>query len=74
LIAPNPVKDRLIIKKLPNTSEYQSVKLIDLNGRVVREEICNDECTLERKDLPPGTYLVEIVSGSQSYVAKVIFE
>ncbi len=59
VIFPNPAHDRIHIL-LPNSLQHAELKLLNLSGQVVRVEpdLNGQSYSLERKDLPAGTYVI----------------
>ena len=66
-IYPNPVKDFLVVESLGEKTTYESVQIIDLNGRVVFSEDLDDSSgrlQLDVSFLPSGQYLVSFESNN----------
>jgi hypothetical protein len=75
LVYPNPVKDKIGIYFLDQTSQIRSLKLTDLSGRRVAERNVpagQSSCSLEASHLEAGIYLLQVDNGKQSAIKKVI--
>ncbi len=72
-IYPNPVKDILCITN--EESEIQSVKIMDLSGRLLKADSFsenNTQVNVPVADLNAGTYIVVIQTGSGTETKKII--
>ncbi len=75
---PNPAKDRVFLE-LPNqsTAEVEITLFTTLGQKVFgqkRQPSGRIELDLGDKYLPPGTYLVQVTSGKDKYVQKLVIE
>jgi uncharacterized delta-60 repeat protein len=71
---PNPAKDILRIEGL-NKNANTIISVVDLNGKVVtKNTISNSACSLNVKQLLPGTYFVKIESEHKSTTLKFVKE
>jgi len=69
---PNPTTDHLILKADNIDLSGMTFKLIDLNGRIVKQEkITSNETTINMSDLAPASYLLQVI---QSDVAVIVFK
>ena len=74
-IYPNPFSSRAtIIFPNPEAREYRLV-LTDIPGRVIRTttNISSNQFELNRENLPPGIYLLEL-RGDKVYRSKIVIE
>lgn len=68
---PNPTTDHLILKADNIDLSGMTFKLIDMNGRIVKNEIItSNETTIDMSDLAPATYFLQVI---QSDVAVTVF-
>lgn len=71
-IYPNPTNSSLTVRNVENI--IRSVKMIDITGRVVLNEVVNDHIfKLNRNDLNSGVYLMEILFDHERITKKVMF-
>ena len=69
---PNPTTDHLILKADNIDLSGMTYKLIDMNGRIVKNErITSNETTIEMYDLAPASYFLQVI---QSDVAVTVFK
>jgi hypothetical protein len=60
---PNPAENRIWIKEIATTKGIITVSLIDMLGReIVKSTGRSNEISIERPDIPAGTYLYKIAS------------
>ena len=79
VVFPNPAIDYFEIEVPSDSGGVLSVRLFDIDGRLLAER--NDPkqmhieglVRIERNSLPPGAYLVHVVTRTQTFTAKVIF-
>jgi len=69
ILKPNPVSDRFFIN-LPGNENYR-VRIFDLNGKLVLEEIYSDQ-GVEVKNLPSGFYMATFLSRASVINKKII--
>ena len=71
VIYPNPVVDKLHI----NGSDIQSVKVFDMQGRLVHSVECGhaDQVEVDFQDLTKGIYIVSILSEGKVVNQQVVF-
>ncbi len=73
-IYPNPVKDILYID-LQSLSGIADIKIQNINGQVIYESKSNNVILkVDITNYAKGVYFVNIVSGNETYNAKVIFK
>ncbi|MBL3655147.1 T9SS type A sorting domain-containing protein [Fulvivirga sediminis] len=73
-VSPNPVSNKLKIA-LPETSSQFTIRVIDLNGKVIMtEQTKNESTTLKLGGLNRGTYIILAEDGDQQYAEKIIKE
>jgi hypothetical protein len=76
LIYPNPAHDRVSIRSFSHNSEPVFVRLYTLDGRLIRSarfiySSSNQENVLEINQVPPGLYILQILSGKTVSVKKL---
>ncbi len=72
-VYPNPASEFLMVRWTQQNNETVTISLMNATGAVVDKiESNGSEHRFDIAHLSKGVYLVEIVSGSESYVAKVI--
>jgi hypothetical protein len=60
-VYPNPTKDNVLIKSESRESLNLYYQLLDLNGKIIREEkMYSTEESIEMINLPPATYILRI--------------
>ncbi len=64
-ISPNPATDEWVIK---NMDAGQSLKLIDISGRAVWEGTSKSTTAIPARQLPAGTYLLQISGNSKNTI------
>ncbi|MEO5572041.1 MAG: T9SS type A sorting domain-containing protein [Bacteroidia bacterium] len=69
---PNPATEYIRIK-LDNEQDAL-VRLTDLSGRIVVEQIVQNNGMIKVKDLSSGVYTIQITSGERNYTGKVIIK
>jgi hypothetical protein len=71
-VFPNPVKDHFSIKFRANA--YLSIKLFDVEGRVLANELLPAGAELFNKNLhlPPGIYFIYFYGNAGSAVRKIV--
>lgn len=71
LVYPNPFSDKLNIQT--NEDNLQSLKIIDLQGRLIKQEkVSGSSYELNLETLPKATYILEIISDKTKQSVKVI--
>ncbi|MDL2309058.1 T9SS type A sorting domain-containing protein [Bacteroidales bacterium OttesenSCG-928-B11] len=71
-ISPNPAVDYVCISYIGNR-ENNTISIIDLSGRIVRQETMNDNnAIISTDELKNGIYFVRIANGISSKVEKLI--
>ena len=71
-IYPNPVHEYLMIQ---NVAEKSILKIYDLNGKNIFEEIINNETTkINLSEISAGIYFVEIINSEQQFTKTIIKE
>jgi hypothetical protein len=70
---PNPVRDRLDIQ-LPQEVGAAQVRLLDLSGKLVLEQMITSRDQLQLAHLPSGSYWLEVRSGHLAATKQVIKE
>tara|TARA_B100000508_G_scaffold141097_1_gene146944 strand:- start:36885 stop:37946 length:1062 start_codon:yes stop_codon:yes gene_type:complete len=69
-IYPNPASDKLFIDGFSSNAE---LKIFSITGQVVKSEnIINENLPIDISSLKRGTYLVQVVEGTQSEILKLI--
>jgi hypothetical protein len=72
-IYPNPVTTMLVIKHKNNYKETSFVRLTDVMGNIVRQEIfSSNELNLDIMNLPQGFYFIEVFNNDFRYKEKII--
>jgi hypothetical protein len=73
-VYPNPVTDRIFGKVNGTSSKGGSIKLLDVNRKLLKEtSVSNSEFTLFTKELPAGLYILNYVDElNNSYSHKLI--
>jgi len=71
-IYPNPAKDRIYFKGLPE-GWYSEIEIIDISGKIVREQepIRSGE-SIDIQGLEAGIYVVRLKSGNTSISRKIL--
>lgn len=66
-VYPNPVNDILTLQLSNITAaKNQTLTISNLNGQIILKQICNQEMNIfDVRDLPAGTYLINLNSGTQ---------
>lgn len=67
-VSPNPASDKIDIKLKTTLSGNSNIQIVDLNGRVLRNEVITNNTNLITQDiskLPAGRYFVRISNASQ---------
>ncbi|MEM6764443.1 MAG: choice-of-anchor Q domain-containing protein [Bacteroidota bacterium] len=67
-IFPNPVSDKLYISISPLRGQNLDIRIIDLQGRVLKDIALRDVLSIDVQNLPEGVYLLEIKKDSQSTI------
>ncbi len=57
LIFPNPFTESISIQGLTEPSAY---KILDLNGRIISDGLCENNAKIELGDIKPGAYFVQL--------------
>mgnify|MGYP001814358126 FL=1 len=73
-VYPNPSSGRLQIELSDQVPSGFSIKLIDLNGKLVYESVCHSNLCELNLELPGGMYLLKIDSSERSISQKIILE
>jgi hypothetical protein len=74
-ISPVPADDHVIIR-VEEKMQIQTIALIDLSGRVIREwdwQKC-DQMTLDTSDIPAGCFVIQLNDGRSNWSRKLIIE
>lgn len=74
-IYPNPTGNRLTIEWNQDIKEKVSLRLVSIDGRMVKSETAfpaNKKLLLDLSDLVSGVYFIEVQSGSSRIVRKVV--
>jgi polyhydroxybutyrate depolymerase len=76
LIYPQPVVNAAVIKVPTEVDQIWNLKLMDISGRVIRNEIAGfgKQVSFVRKGLKPGIYIIEITSENRSFREKIILK
>jgi len=74
---PNPVIDNVNITLTSDRSQNLSLRVVDLNGRVVRSQVVNvqkgmNQVTLNVNSLNKGLYVVQLIGENLNYKDKLI--
>ncbi len=71
---PNPTQELLNLRVGNYSQEKLAYKLLDLEGKVISEELMlSEETTIDMKQLPVATYFVEVHNGAKKlHVFKII--
>ena len=71
---PNPTQELLNLRVGNYSQEKLAYKLLDLEGKVISEELMlSEETTIDMKQLPVATYFVEVHNeGKKVHVFKII--
>ncbi|WP_340115034.1 alpha-L-arabinofuranosidase C-terminal domain-containing protein [Maribellus mangrovi] len=72
-VAPNPTADNINIR-FRDGSKLHTVTVMNLNGQVQKtiENVSGDRLTIDRGNLPPGTYIISVLSENTKTAGKVI--
>lgn len=70
-VYPNPAYDQLNIQTEIPMEQIRSIKLIDMEGRLLREYTAPQSNSIDLNDVPSGLYLLQIVSDQGMAVRKV---
>jgi xylan 1,4-beta-xylosidase len=80
-IAPNPVDDKVTVTYVPNKSEKLTIRMYDLQGRVVRNvfegqgtEGSVNRFVVDRKGLVAGTYFVRVITPGDNRQLALIYK
>ena len=74
LIYPNPVGDYFNIEiKSETNSEDFTFKLLDDRGRVLSQDLFKKSIQIDRKNISPGVYFIQLNSASNFIQRKIIF-
>jgi len=69
---PNPVVSELNVKSVHQISRVQ---LLDLNGRLIQNtEFNSDAGLLDMSNIPPGFYIIKVITSSDTYNRKIVKE
>nr|WP_321409272.1 S8 family serine peptidase [uncultured Carboxylicivirga sp.] len=74
-IYPNPVTDLLNIEWNSNLSENTLIRLLNIDGTIIQSEnikVSSGVHSLNVSQLPEGIYIVEVISGEETYSQKII--
>ncbi|MFW5761112.1 MAG: T9SS type A sorting domain-containing protein [Cyclobacteriaceae bacterium] len=71
-IYPNPVKDVLNINLLKAFTEITRYKILDIQGRIIKQGLLSQKNSIILQDLNPGVYLLQIKSNNESYSNRFI--
>jgi hypothetical protein len=74
-VYPNPLRDKMTVYFLESSSQVRKLTLKDLSGRtVMQQNVSGSESrwSMEMTSLNPGIYLLQVTSGDQSVIKKVI--
>jgi hypothetical protein len=76
IVLPNPIKQKAIIKFPNKENESYTLYLKDLTGNVIiiYGNITSDSYELDRGNLPPGLYLLELSNEKITYRTRIIFD
>ena len=65
ILYPNPVKNQSILK-LPAEAFIDKLVVVDMNGRIIKEEIISkDYSIINNMDFPSGIYFYQVFSGNK---------
>lgn len=74
-IVPNPVRNQCILYLDAKLNETATVKIFDMNGKLVKQKIINlnsGTVTMNLSDVVTGVYLCNVQTGNQVYSQKLI--
>lgn len=73
-VFPNPMNDKLWIRKTVDWSKTVNPYLLNINGvkQNIHLEETNDFIILHKKDLPSGIYYLQVISPDQIWVNQII--
>ncbi|UPT65491.1 MAG: T9SS type A sorting domain-containing protein [Sphingobacteriales bacterium JAD_PAG50586_3] len=73
-ISPNPMKNEAIVRFDNPRNEEFILQVFDLSGKLIMAKagITGTQVTVERGDMAPGMYIIELRSGSQRTTAKLV--
>ncbi|ASK32329.1 hypothetical protein CEY12_20575 [Chryseobacterium sp. T16E-39] len=80
IVSPNPAKDLINITYQVERQEQSSLRIIDMNGRVVLLIFSNKQIPIGRYTvqqlitLPTGNYIVQFITGQKSSTQKLIVQ
>ncbi len=76
-MSPNPVlKSGSVEIALPETTSSTSVKLFDVKGRLLAEEMYKDASrfTFKQTNFAPGVYIMEITTADEKTIVKLVIQ
>lgn len=71
IISPNPVTDMLNFE-LPHNITYDSLKIIDTNGKILISKGSSSENSMIVSELNSGTYILVITTNNKNYSGKFV--
>lgn len=73
-VSPNPMKDNAIVRFENPRNEEFIMQVFDLTGKLIYSQagITGTQATIERGDMAPGMYIIELRSGSRRTTAKLV--
>ena len=76
VVSPNPFSESTTIKFYNPDSKTFLLKLTDTKGRVVRktENVSGNEIIIEKKDMKPGVYFIELKGEDRTFRSKLMIE
>jgi len=77
-VYPNPFAEKLEVTLTTSKTAAVAVKLMDMNGRMVKSQLYNGQSGNNKfvltglNGLKPGLYIVEVSAGEEKWMQKVI--
>ncbi len=71
-IYPNPTDSSLSLE-LPETTDVQSIKIVDLTGKIVREEMYENGNKVHLGNLPSGVYFLNLFNSENQFIGRKKF-
>lgn len=71
VISPNPVNDQLMFT-IPEINNYDSLRIIDISGKICIALDNSSENTIPVEGLKPGSYILVISIGNKNYSGKFV--
>ena len=73
LVYPQPAKNQVFIQFFEKSFFSYSLQLLDMNGRVVYQDLINSSQIYELKNIPSGFYLLTLSNENHFFSQKILF-